>query len=349
MRTALALFFLAVSAAPVRAQGPLAEALRKGVIEEESNQNLKAAIQNYKSVVAQYDAQQAKLPKARVQAASDPAAEAARAKYRDTLLLAVDFARKNSESAAKAYTLGANEQIQVVAAHRGLVESELKLAAFDAGLVPGPGGVRVSAATGAAQSNESRQAVATALFRLGECYRKLGNGDQATAAYARVVKEFPEQTKLAASSRARLPASFKGAGAASADEARRKCRSLLVEYVETARQVSAFNQLQFELGAIGDLETYGSRMQLADAESRLGAWDAGLFDVALQPTTVQQPGSANWPRSRIDILKDQLDAQNALAGLEKVANPTQAQQYQMRRLRLTLAQLKAELEYASKQ
>ena len=42
MRTTLTLLFLAVSAAPVRAQDPMSEALRKGIIEEESNQNLKA-------------------------------------------------------------------------------------------------------------------------------------------------------------------------------------------------------------------------------------------------------------------------------------------------------------------
>jgi len=53
--------------------------------------------------------------------------------------------------------------------------------------------------------DHDRQLAATAIFRLGECYRKLGRTNEANAQYQRLVREFPEQTQLAQLSRAFLP------------------------------------------------------------------------------------------------------------------------------------------------
>ena len=50
-----ALVVLTISIGLSWAQGQLAEGLRKGVVEEEANRNLNAAIQNYRSVMAQFD------------------------------------------------------------------------------------------------------------------------------------------------------------------------------------------------------------------------------------------------------------------------------------------------------
>src|SRR5262245_29486326 len=47
------------------------------------------------------------------------------------------------------------------------------------------------------QADEQRKAIATALFRLGECYRKLGRTNEATAFYQRVMRDFAEQEQLA--------------------------------------------------------------------------------------------------------------------------------------------------------
>ncbi len=46
-------------------------------------------------------------------------------------------------------------------------------------------------------SDEQRKVVATALFRLGECYRKLGRTNEATAFYQRIVRDYSEQEQLA--------------------------------------------------------------------------------------------------------------------------------------------------------
>jgi ankyrin repeat protein len=52
--------------------------------------------------------------------------------------------------------------------------------------------------------DQNRQIAATAVFRLGECYRKLGRTNEAAIQYQRIVKEFPDQGTLATLSRQNL-------------------------------------------------------------------------------------------------------------------------------------------------
>ncbi len=54
MKLTLALMALFVISGAQGAQDPLAETLRKGVVQEETNQNLDAAIQAYQSVLTQF-------------------------------------------------------------------------------------------------------------------------------------------------------------------------------------------------------------------------------------------------------------------------------------------------------
>ena len=49
----------------------------------------------------------------------------------------------------------------------------------------------------AEQFDRDRQVAATAIFRLGECYRKLGRDDDAVVQYQRILREFPDQQTLA--------------------------------------------------------------------------------------------------------------------------------------------------------
>lgn len=51
------------------------------------------------------------------------------------------------------------------------------------------------------QTDKDRQFAATAIFRLGECYRKLGKTNEANEQYRRILREFPDQTELAKLSR----------------------------------------------------------------------------------------------------------------------------------------------------
>jgi ankyrin repeat protein len=55
-----------------------------------------------------------------------------------------------------------------------------------------------------AEHDKDRKLVATAIFRMGECYRKLGKAAEASAQYERIVKEFSDQAALVKLSRANL-------------------------------------------------------------------------------------------------------------------------------------------------
>ena len=56
----------------------------------------------------------------------------------------------------------------------------------------------------AAQFDQSRQVAATAIFRLGECYRKLGRTNEAVTQYDRILREFSDQPTLTMLSRQNL-------------------------------------------------------------------------------------------------------------------------------------------------
>ena len=57
----------------------------------------------------------------------------------------------------------------------------------------------------ATQFDKDRKLAATAIFRLGEVYRKQGKTNEAAAQYERILKEFSDQTTLADLSRTLLP------------------------------------------------------------------------------------------------------------------------------------------------
>jgi len=56
----------------------------------------------------------------------------------------------------------------------------------------------------AAQFDKDRQLAATAVFRLGECYRAQGNTNQAAVQYRRILRDFSDQSTLATLSRQNL-------------------------------------------------------------------------------------------------------------------------------------------------
>jgi tetratricopeptide (TPR) repeat protein len=135
-----------------------------------------------------------------------------------------------------------------------------------------------------AQYDGDRQATATALFRIAECYRKLGKSTEAIEAYGRVVKEFADQTKLAEQSRNQLTNTYKipqkepaGAVDAATAEARQRYRAILEEGLKYAEEEWDFISQQYQQKAITYLETYEAQEQIARFKGRLAAFDAGLI------------------------------------------------------------------------
>src|SRR6185369_790432 len=66
------------------------------------------------------------------------------------------------------------------------------------------------------QVDRDRQIAATAMFRLGECYRKLGRTNDAAAQYERIVRDYSDQSTLVTLSRQNLAGLGKSSAPASA-------------------------------------------------------------------------------------------------------------------------------------
>src|SRR5947208_4352 len=63
------------------------------------------------------------------------------------------------------------------------------------------------------QFDNHRKIAATAVFRLGECYRKLGKTKEAAAQYQRVLQDFSDQDNLVGPSEKMLASFGRGSGA----------------------------------------------------------------------------------------------------------------------------------------
>ena len=95
----------------------------------------------------------------------------------------------------------------------------------------------------ATQFDRDRQVAATAIYRLGECYRKLGKSNEAVGEYQRIIKEFGEQKDLATLSQQNL------AGLGSAGEPHfatrlNKLVSPAPANAEAGRQLAVVKKLQ---------------------------------------------------------------------------------------------------------
>jgi hypothetical protein len=130
------------------------------------------------------------------------------------------------------------------------------------------------------QYDKDRATAANALYRLAEAGRKRGKKTEASAAYSRLIREFSEQTQLVEKSRAYAPPAPMATAARDAEVAasRARIRAILVGHVQSAQAFADYVVLQYKLGAISDLETYDSKRNLARAQARLAAWDAGIVE-----------------------------------------------------------------------
>lgn len=116
-----------------------------------------------------------------------------------------------------------------------------------------------------AANDAQRKLAATALFRLGECYRKLGQTNDAVAQYQRLIRDYADQTTLATLSRQNL----RGLGvvparpiaetdhqvaAGVALESRERLRELLEGEIRIAEQFSTEQRKKIEAGTLANGE-----------------------------------------------------------------------------------------------
>src|ERR1035437_794199 len=108
--------------------------------------------------------------------------------------------------------------------------------------------------TVANQFDKDRKLPATAIFRLGECYRKQGNTNDAAAQYERILREFSDQPTLVTLSRQNLAglgsAPTAPAAPALSDAARQEQKRLLQEEMKLVEKQLESQQKQVHGGVI---------------------------------------------------------------------------------------------------
>ncbi len=169
----------------------------------------------------------------------------------------------------------------------------------------------------ASQFDKDRKLAATAIFRLGECYRKQGNTNDAAAQYERILREFSDQPTLVTLSRQNLA----GLGAAPAapaapvlsDAARQEQKRLMEEEIKLLeKQVESQKRLVQAGGAPWD-STVPTERELLKLKRQLAALEAGQpIPLAAAETGAPAVSSEADELRRIQALvKDSPDLINA--------------------------------------
>lgn len=152
--------------------------------------------------------------------------------------------------------------------------------------------------------DDQRRLAATAVFRLGECYRKLGQNPEATAAYQRILREFPDETTLTKLSRENLAAiglatvgkvvpadpggtrTVPGTGTAAA--ARERQRQLLEAELALVQQKVTITKSKHERGVASSEDLIAVQREALVIERQIAALDASVPDLLsldLTPST----------------------------------------------------------------
>lgn len=185
----------------------------------------------------------------------------------------------------------------------------------------------------AAQFDQDRQVAATAIYRLGECYRKLGQTNDAVAQYQRLIREFADQkdlvtlsqqnlTGLGTDSRPnfaqRLQAIIARAPAgANAEPARQTQMQLLTEEIQVVAQQLASAQAQVQIGKLPADGTLPFQQKLLELKRQLAALEAGqtmqpLADSA--PTTDEESQEIIRIQQMIQNSPDLINTPNGVLG-----------------------------------
>jgi len=149
----------------------------------------------------------------------------------------------------------------------------------------------------ATQFDQDRQIAATAIFRLGECYRKLGQTNDAVVQYQRIVREFSDQQTLATLSQQNLT----GLGVASQPHFQQRLQAIIAKAPpDSAAATSA--------------ETAAKAAELEAEAAQLKAQVEHLLDLKREQLLVEVQQSYSNP-VLTKLVQDLTDAEQKLAVL----------------------------------
>jgi ankyrin repeat protein len=144
----------------------------------------------------------------------------------------------------------------------------------------------------AAQFDEDRPVAATAIFRLGECYRKLGRTNDAVVQYQRILREFSDQTTLTTLSRQNLTGlgsqPTTTAAPAVSMAARQEQKRLLEEEIKLAEVQQKTVKNMFDVGKATSDDLVAKEREILQLRRQLAALDTGA-DESLGGAGIQTP------------------------------------------------------------
>jgi ankyrin repeat protein len=160
------------------------------------------------------------------------------------------------------------------------------------------------------QFDQDRKLAATAIFRLGECYRKQGNTNDASTQYQRIVREFSDQSTLLDLSRQNLAALGiavpSPASSATASAARAEQKRLLEEEIKLAEKLLSSQRKQVETGVMSPDGLIPAQRDVLKLRRQLAALDAG------QPSTDANTESSSGNDAERVALEKQIAELKAL-------------------------------------
>ena len=181
------------------------------------------------------------------------------------------------------------------------------------------------------QIDTQRKLAATAIFRLGETYRKLGRTNDAVLQYRRIVAEFPEEETLGRLSRQNLAGiGSREAGTALpqlSSAAQEKILGLLREEIKLEEQEVATVERMIKDRLVGPSALIGVRRRVLQLQRELVvAQGMSVATAATEDTDASDPESTEIRRLKA-LLKNSPDLLNATAGdltpLQKAASAGQ--------------------------
>jgi ankyrin repeat protein len=139
----------------------------------------------------------------------------------------------------------------------------------------------------ATQFDQDRPMAATAVFRLGECYRAQGKTNEAAAQYQRILRDFSDQAMLATLSRQNL-AGMGTSLESPASAARQQQKELLAKQIALAEQDLSDAQMRYKSGQAPQADVRNAGREVLRLRQQLVTLDAGkaeLLDLSAPVTS----------------------------------------------------------------
>ncbi|MCX6917161.1 MAG: ankyrin repeat domain-containing protein [Verrucomicrobia bacterium] len=169
----------------------------------------------------------------------------------------------------------------------------------------------------ASQFDKDRKLAATAIFRLGECYRKQGNTNDAATQYQRILRDFSDQPTLVTLSQQNLAALGTAPPATAApalsDAARQEQKRLLEEEIKLVQKQLDEQKQRVQNGTLAPGDLLLTEREILKLKRQVAALDAGLpvSFAATEATAPAVSSEAEEVRRIQALIKDSPDLINA--------------------------------------